>query len=28
MFSFTRSGSGIVIIPLTDVSCVYMFYFT
>jgi hypothetical protein len=28
MFSFKRSGSDIVIIPLTDDSCVYMFYFT
>jgi hypothetical protein len=25
MFSFIRSGSDIVIIPLTDDSCVYMF---
>jgi hypothetical protein len=28
MLSFTRSGSGIVIIPLTDDSCVYMLSFT
>jgi hypothetical protein len=28
MFSFTGSGSDIVIIPLTDGSCVYMFSFT
>ena len=27
MFSFTRSGSDIVIIPLPDDSCVYMFSF-
>jgi hypothetical protein len=27
MSSFTRSGSHIVIIPLTDDSCVYMFSF-
>jgi subtilase family serine protease len=28
MFSFTGSGSDIVFIPLTDVSCVYMFSLT
>ena len=28
MFSFPGSGSHIVIIPLTDGSCVYMFSFT
>ena len=28
MFSFRGSGSHIVIIPLTDDSCVYMFSFT
>jgi hypothetical protein len=28
MFSFTGSGFHIVIIPLTDDSCVYMFSFT
>jgi hypothetical protein len=28
MFSFTRSGSDIVIIPLSDDNCVYMFSFT
>jgi hypothetical protein len=27
MFSFTRSGSHIGIIPLTDGSCVYMLSF-
>jgi hypothetical protein len=27
MFSFTGSGSHIVIIPLTDDSCVYMLSF-
>jgi hypothetical protein len=28
MFSFTGSGSDIVIISLTDDSCLYMFSFT
>jgi hypothetical protein len=28
MFSFIGSGSDIIIIPLTDDSCVYMFSFT
>jgi hypothetical protein len=28
LFSFIGSGSHIVIIPLTDDSCVYMFSFT
>jgi hypothetical protein len=28
MFSLKRSGSDIVIIPLTDGSCVYMLSFT
>ena len=27
-YHFTGSGSGMVIIPLTDGSCVYMFSFT